>query len=144
MSTEPALMSLTAVAKAIADKQVSSQEVTRSCLQRIAQWQPRINAFMSVETDAALKAAGEADAELAKDKSRGPLHGVPLAHKDMYYDAGHVVTCGSQHPPRFRADRHVDGAATVEGRRLAAARLAADGGVRLWSDRTQLSSRRGA
>jgi aspartyl-tRNA(Asn)/glutamyl-tRNA(Gln) amidotransferase subunit A len=95
MSSEPALMSLTAVAKAIADKQVSSHEVTRSCLHRIAQWQPKLNAFMAVEAETALKAADEADAALAKGQNRGPLHGVPLAHKDMYYDAGHVVTCGS-------------------------------------------------
>jgi len=95
MSTEPALMSLTAVAKAIAAKQFSSHEVTRSCLHRIAQWQPKLNAFMSVEAESALKAADEADAALAKGWNRGPLHGVPLAHKDMYYDAGHVVTCGS-------------------------------------------------
>jgi aspartyl-tRNA(Asn)/glutamyl-tRNA(Gln) amidotransferase subunit A len=96
MSTEPALMSLVAVAKAIADKQVSSREVTRSCLHRIAQWQPRLNAFMEIESDAALVAADEADAALAKGNSRGALHGVPLAHKDMYYDAGKVVTCGSK------------------------------------------------
>jgi len=95
MSIEPALMSLTAVAKAIADKQVSSNEVTRSCLHRIAQWQGKLNAFMTVEAESALKAAAEADAALAKGESRGPLHGVPLAHKDMYYDAGQVVTCGS-------------------------------------------------
>jgi aspartyl-tRNA(Asn)/glutamyl-tRNA(Gln) amidotransferase subunit A len=95
MSTEPALMSLTAVAMAIASKQFSSHEVTRSCLHRIAQWQPKLNAFMSVEAESALKAADEADAALAKGQNRGPLHGVPLAHKDMYYDAGHVVTCGS-------------------------------------------------
>src|ERR1700744_5121361 len=95
MSTELALMSLTAVAKAIADKQVSSHEVTRSCLHRIAQWQPKLNAFMAVEAESALKAADAADAALAKGENRGPLHGVPLAHKDMYYDAGHVVTCGS-------------------------------------------------
>jgi len=95
MSNEPALMSLTAVAKAIAAKQFSSHEVTRSCLHRIAQWQPKLNAFMSVEAESALKAAAEADAALAKGQNRGPLHGVPLAHKDMYYDAGHVVTCGS-------------------------------------------------
>jgi aspartyl-tRNA(Asn)/glutamyl-tRNA(Gln) amidotransferase subunit A len=95
MSTEPALMSLTAVAKAIATKQFSSHEVTRSCLHRIAQWQPKLNAFMTIESESALKAADEADAALAKGESRGPLHGVPLAHKDMYYDAGHVVTCGS-------------------------------------------------
>jgi aspartyl-tRNA(Asn)/glutamyl-tRNA(Gln) amidotransferase subunit A len=95
MSDEPALMSLTEVARAIATKQLSSREATRSCLHRIAQWQPRLNAFMSVEAEAALKAADEADAARAKGNSRGPLHGVPLAHKDMYYDAGKVVTCGS-------------------------------------------------
>jgi aspartyl-tRNA(Asn)/glutamyl-tRNA(Gln) amidotransferase subunit A len=95
MSTEPALMTLTAVAKAIASKQFSSHEVTRSCLHRVALWQPKLNAFMAVEAEAALKAADEADAALAKGQSGGSLHGVPLAHKDMYYDAGHVVTCGS-------------------------------------------------
>jgi aspartyl-tRNA(Asn)/glutamyl-tRNA(Gln) amidotransferase subunit A len=95
MSTEPALMSLTAVAKAIATKQVSSREATQSCLHRVAQWQPKLNAFMAIEKDEALKAADEADAALAKGKPNGPLHGVPLAHKDMYYEAGKVTTCGS-------------------------------------------------
>ena len=95
MSSEPALMSLTAVAKAIAERRLSSHELTRSCLHRIARWQPHINAFMSIEAEAALKAADEADAALAAGRNLGPLHGVPLAHKDMYYDAGKVVTCGS-------------------------------------------------
>src|ERR1700746_2293665 len=95
MSEEIALMSLTAVAKAIAEKRLSSHEVTRACLHRIAQWQPRLNAFMAIEAEAAMKAADDADAALAKGESHGPLHGVPLAHKDMYYDAGRVVTCGS-------------------------------------------------
>jgi len=95
MSTEPALMTLTDVAKAISDKKLSSVEVTRSCLHRIAQWQPKLNAFMAIESEPALKAAAEADAALAKDGPKGPLHGVPLAHKDMYYEAGHISTCGS-------------------------------------------------
>ena len=99
MSTEPALMSLTAVAKAIASKELSSHEVTRACLHRILQWQPHLNAFMAIESDAALEAADEADAALAKGRRQGTpqgaLHGVPLAHKDMYYEAGQVVTCGS-------------------------------------------------
>jgi aspartyl-tRNA(Asn)/glutamyl-tRNA(Gln) amidotransferase subunit A len=95
MSTEPALMSLTSVAQAIADKRVSSREVTQSCLDRIARWQPHLNAFMAIEAEAALKAADAADAALAKGERRGVLHGVPLAHKDMYYEAGKVVTCGS-------------------------------------------------
>ena len=95
MTTEPALMSLTAVAQAIAQKKISSREATQSCLDRIAQWQPRLNAFMAIEAEAALAAADDADDALAKGNSRGALHGVPLAHKDMYYEAGKVVTCGS-------------------------------------------------
>ena len=96
MSAEPALMSLTSVAQAIADRRVSSREVTQSCLDRIARWQPRLNAFMAIEAEAALAAADAADAALAKGARRGALHGVPLAHKDMYYEAGKVVTCGSR------------------------------------------------
>jgi aspartyl-tRNA(Asn)/glutamyl-tRNA(Gln) amidotransferase subunit A len=95
MSTEPALLSLTEAAQAIAQKRFSSREVTQSCLDRIAQWQPRLNAFMAIEAEAALAAADAADAALAKGNVSGVLHGVPLAHKDMYYDAGKVVTCGS-------------------------------------------------
>jgi aspartyl-tRNA(Asn)/glutamyl-tRNA(Gln) amidotransferase subunit A len=96
MSAEPALMSLTAVANAIATKKFSSREVTLSCLNRIRQWQPKLNAFMTIETDDALAAADAADAALAKGNAKGALHGVPLAHKDMYYDKGKVVTCGSK------------------------------------------------
>jgi aspartyl-tRNA(Asn)/glutamyl-tRNA(Gln) amidotransferase subunit A len=96
MSAEPALLSLTEVAQAIAQKRFSSREVTKSCLDRIAQWQPRLNAFLAIEPDEALVAADAADAALAKGNARGALHGVPLAHKDMYYDAGRIVTCGSK------------------------------------------------
>jgi aspartyl-tRNA(Asn)/glutamyl-tRNA(Gln) amidotransferase subunit A len=95
MSTEPALLSLTEVAQAIAQKRLSSREVTLACLNRVAQWQPRLNAFMAIETDEALAAADAADAALAKGSNNGALHGVPLAHKDMYYEAGKIVTCGS-------------------------------------------------
>src|ERR1700738_3521900 len=96
MSTEPALMSLMSIAQSLAERRFSSREATQSCLPRIAQWQPRLNAFMAIEAEAALAAADDADAALAKGNSRGALHGVPLAHKDMYYDAGKVVTCGSR------------------------------------------------
>jgi aspartyl-tRNA(Asn)/glutamyl-tRNA(Gln) amidotransferase subunit A len=96
MSSEPALMSLTAIAKAIGEKKVSSREVTQSCLDRIAKFNPKLNAFMAIEAEDALKAADAADAALAKGGPKGALHGVPLAHKDMYYDKGKVVTCGSK------------------------------------------------
>jgi aspartyl-tRNA(Asn)/glutamyl-tRNA(Gln) amidotransferase subunit A len=51
---------------------------------------------MAIEAEAALKAADAADAALAKGARCGRLHGVPLAHKDMYYEEGRVVTCGSR------------------------------------------------
>src|SRR5258705_8663300 len=108
MNTEPALMSLTSVALAIAAKRLSSREATQSCLDRTAQWQPRLNAFMAIEAEAALAAADAADAALAKGNSRGALHGVPLAHKDMYYEAGKVVTCGSLIRRGFGADTDSD------------------------------------
>ena len=96
MSGEPALMSLTEVAAAIAAKRISSREATQSCLDRIEKWNPKLNAFMAIEADEALRAAAAADAALEKGRPGGALHGVPLAHKDMYYDTGKVVTCGSK------------------------------------------------
>src|SRR5260370_1637166 len=101
MNTEPALMCLKWVAKATAEKRVSSREATQSCLDRIAQWQPRLNAFMTVQAEEVLAAADAADGALAKGSRRGVLHGVPLAHKDMYYEAGKVVTFGSENPRAF-------------------------------------------
>jgi aspartyl-tRNA(Asn)/glutamyl-tRNA(Gln) amidotransferase subunit A len=108
-ASEPALLSLTEVAQAIAQKRVSSREVTQSCLDRVQQWQPRLNAFMAIEADEALAAADAADAALSSGKNHGVLHGVPLAHKDMYYEAGKVVTCGS----RIRRDWVANSTATA-------------------------------
>ncbi|RED38442.1 aspartyl/glutamyl-tRNA(Asn/Gln) amidotransferase subunit A [Rhodopseudomonas thermotolerans] len=95
-ASNPALLTLTEVAEAIAAKKLSSREVTQACLDRIAQAQPKLNAFMAIEPESALAAADAADAALAKRGVKGPLHGVPLAHKDMYYETGFVVTCGSK------------------------------------------------
>lgn len=93
--TEPALLSLKEIAQAIAMKRISSREAAQSCLGRIARWQPHLNAFMAVEAEEALVAAEAADAALARGDAVGPLHGVPMAHKDMYYEAGRISTCGS-------------------------------------------------
>jgi aspartyl-tRNA(Asn)/glutamyl-tRNA(Gln) amidotransferase subunit A len=87
---------LVAVAEAIRTKQVSAEEVTRACLARIEIAQPKLNCFISLEAEAALDAARAADAALAGGEIKGPLHGVPLAHKDMFYRAGKVSTCGAE------------------------------------------------
>ncbi len=88
--------SLTEIAAAIRAKRVSSREVTAACIARIEQWQPKLNCFIALEADEALAAADAADRDLANGRVRGALHGVPLAHKDMYYRAGKVSTCGSK------------------------------------------------
>jgi aspartyl-tRNA(Asn)/glutamyl-tRNA(Gln) amidotransferase subunit A len=94
--TDIATLSLTQAASAIRDRQFSSVELAQAQLKRIAAWQPTLNAFVAVEEEEALAAARAADEALAKGDARGALHGVPLAHKDMYYTAGKLAECGSK------------------------------------------------
>ena len=89
-------MNLKELAAAIRRRKVSSVEVTRALLARIDQWQPALNAFARVEAEDALKAAKAADRALAAGRAKGPLHGVPVAHKDMYYSKGKLAECGSK------------------------------------------------
>jgi len=94
--TDPASLTLTQIAAAIRARKFSSVEVTRALLARIERWQPVLNAFVRLEADDALRAAADADAAVARGAAVGPLHGVPLAHKDMYYVAGKLAECGSK------------------------------------------------
>jgi len=91
-----ALRDLSEVADAIAAGRITSVQATEACLARIEAWQPRTNAFLRVYRDKALAQARLLDQELAAGKRRGPLHGVPMAHKDMYYRAGELSTGGSE------------------------------------------------
>jgi aspartyl-tRNA(Asn)/glutamyl-tRNA(Gln) amidotransferase subunit A len=75
---------------------MSSETLTGLCLDRIDRLQPSVNAFIRVDRGGAMTAARAADARLASGAPIGPLHGVPLAHKDMFYRAGAVTTCGSK------------------------------------------------
>lgn len=95
LPADPALMDLCDLAEAIAVKRISSHEATQACLARIETCQPFLNAFIAVEAEEALAAAKAADEAPAKDKALGPLHGVPFAHKDMFYAKGKISTCGS-------------------------------------------------
>jgi aspartyl-tRNA(Asn)/glutamyl-tRNA(Gln) amidotransferase subunit A len=90
-----ALRDLSEVADAIAAGRITSVQATEACLARIAVWQPRTNAFLRLNKEKALEQARAMDKELAAGKRRGPLHGVPMAHKDMYYRAGEISTGGS-------------------------------------------------
>jgi aspartyl-tRNA(Asn)/glutamyl-tRNA(Gln) amidotransferase subunit A len=93
---DPAQLTLKEVAAAIRRRKLSSVELTHALLARIERWQPALNAFVRVEAEDALAAAKAADRALARGGAKGPLHGVPLAHKDMYYSAGKPAGCGSK------------------------------------------------
>jgi aspartyl-tRNA(Asn)/glutamyl-tRNA(Gln) amidotransferase subunit A len=91
-------MSLCEQAAAIARGEIASSEAVQTGLGAIRASQPRINAFLTVDADAALCAAVEADARRIRGRPLGALHGVPLAYKDMFDRVGHRCSFGSRIP----------------------------------------------
>jgi len=107
---------LAAQARALAAREVSSVELTRAALARIERLQPTLNAFVTVDADGALAAAGEADAARVRGDA-GALTGVPIAHKDVLMTEGLRTTCGSPMLADFVApyDAHVVAALKAAG-----------------------------
>ncbi len=73
----------------------SAKELTEAMLARIEELGGKLNCFIDIWSEQALAAADRADIARARGQTLGPLHGVPLAHKDMFYRAGTTCTCGS-------------------------------------------------
>jgi aspartyl-tRNA(Asn)/glutamyl-tRNA(Gln) amidotransferase subunit A len=86
---------LVEVAAAIADGSVTSEAVTLEALDRLAALGPRFNATVLIDRDGALTAARAMDRARSAGQPLGPLGGVPLAHKDLFYRAGRNCQCGS-------------------------------------------------
>ena len=84
------------LARAIRAGKVTSLAAMEAVLARAESVQPRLNCFIRIDREEALAAARLADAELKRGLVRGPLHGVPMAHKDMYYREGVPSSCGSK------------------------------------------------
>jgi aspartyl-tRNA(Asn)/glutamyl-tRNA(Gln) amidotransferase subunit A len=103
--SDPIELDLVGLAAAIRNKELSAREAAETCLARLDAAQPRLNCVIRLDREDALAAADAADAALARGAIPGPLHGVPLAHKDMFYRAGKVATCGSQIRRDFVPDR---------------------------------------
>jgi aspartyl-tRNA(Asn)/glutamyl-tRNA(Gln) amidotransferase subunit A len=97
-------LTLAEVGEAIRRRRVSPVEVTRACLERIARLDGRLHAFITLDADRALGAAKALEAELQAGRSRGPLHGVPLAYKDLCHVAGLPSSCGTKTAEYFTAD----------------------------------------
>ena len=91
--------SATQLVKAIKDKQVSSVELVELFMERYHRLNPKINAIVATDFEAALKRAQMADAALSRGEDWGPLHGLPMTLKDNYETTGFPTTFGS---PNFK------------------------------------------
>jgi amidase len=97
--------SLLEVSALIGAGEVSPLAVTQMMLERIAQVDPGLNSYLSVATESALAEAEAAGNEIASGRRRGPLHGVPIAIKDLFHTKGVASTFGSVAYKDFVSDR---------------------------------------
>jgi aspartyl-tRNA(Asn)/glutamyl-tRNA(Gln) amidotransferase subunit A len=88
-------LSIREAAELVRKKKVSPVELTKACLARIEQLNPVLNAFITITAEPALARAREAEAEVQGGKWLGPLHGIPIALKDLFDTAGVRTTAGS-------------------------------------------------
>jgi aspartyl-tRNA(Asn)/glutamyl-tRNA(Gln) amidotransferase subunit A len=95
-TTDLALLSMTEAADAFAAGEVKASALLAACLARIDAHDGKLNTVIRLDRAEAEEAAAAADAARATGKPLGPLAGVPMMHKDMYYRAGKVSTCGSK------------------------------------------------
>jgi aspartyl-tRNA(Asn)/glutamyl-tRNA(Gln) amidotransferase subunit A len=87
---------LVGIADALRNGDVSAETLTAACLERMERLGTAFNAVMRIDAAPALEAARTADIARARGGSLGPLHGVPLAHKDIFYRAGRPCAGGSK------------------------------------------------
>ena len=92
-------LSSAGLAAAIRERRVSALKAMEAVLARAQGVQPKLNAFLRIDAELALEAARLADKDLARGYLRGPLHGVPMAHKDMYYRKGVASSYGGKIGP---------------------------------------------
>jgi len=88
-------LGLSEASQLVRSKKVSPVELTRECLSRIERLNPKLNAFITVTADSALAEARQAEAEIQRERWRGPLHGIPIALKDLIDTAGVRTTAAS-------------------------------------------------
>ena len=93
---DPTRLSIAETGEQIRRRSLSATELTRAYLERIARRDGELRAYITVCEAAALAAAAAADREIAGGKYRGPLHGIPIALKDLVMTRGVRTTCGAR------------------------------------------------
>jgi aspartyl-tRNA(Asn)/glutamyl-tRNA(Gln) amidotransferase subunit A len=88
-------LNLGEAAQLLRDKKVSPVELANECLRRIERLDAKLNAFITVTAESALAEAQRAEEEIRRDGWKGPLHGIPIALKDLVDTAGVRTTAGS-------------------------------------------------
>ncbi|CAN1507182.1 GatA Asp-tRNAAsn/Glu-tRNAGln amidotransferase A subunit and related amidases [Burkholderiaceae bacterium] len=81
--------------KLIRSKKISVTQLITAHLDQVERFNPRLNAIITLTAESALQAAKEADAKITRQESLGPLHGLPVAHKDLFLTKGVKTTFGS-------------------------------------------------
>src|SRR5215469_783567 len=104
-SDELCYLDLVEVGRRVQARQLSSAEVTQAVLDRIARLDPRLKAYATLTPDLALAQAREADREISRGALRGPLHGVPIAVKDLCHTKGIPTAAGMPIHKEYRPDR---------------------------------------
>ena len=95
-ANELCFLSIVQLAEQIGKRAVSPVEVTQAYLDRIQLLDPKLNSYITVTAEHALQAAKAAEEQIRGGASLGPLHGIPLAHKDIIATQGIKTTCGSK------------------------------------------------
>ncbi len=93
---ELCFLSISEAAGLIESRQISPVELTRAHLDRIGRTEPALNAFITLLSEESMESAEVAEREIANGEYRGPLHGVPIGLKDLYYTKGVRMTVGTK------------------------------------------------
>ncbi|MEE8519307.1 MAG: amidase, partial [Dehalococcoidia bacterium] len=104
-SSELTSWSIVELGERIRSKELSPVDVAQAYIERIDALEPDIGAFITRMSDEALASAKQAEAEIVSGNYRGPLHGIPVAVKDIYWTKGVRTTSGSKVRGDFVPDR---------------------------------------